>query len=142
MCCRILAPLIAALVVCCCLAEEEWRVPKRAASLKNPTASDQQSIEAGKTVYQKQCQTCHGRQGKGDGPRARDFNVRPSDLSDSALWNETDGELFWKITEGKKPMPAFSKLLSDEQRWQVVNYIRTLAPKPTTQASSNDGDSQ
>ena len=53
MCFRMIAPLMAALVVCCCLADVEWRAPKRAASVKNPTASDQQSIETGKTVYQK-----------------------------------------------------------------------------------------
>src|SRR5438477_13085420 len=142
MCCRMIVPLMAALVVCCCLAEEEWRVPKRAASLRNPIASDAQSLAAGKIVYRKQCQSCHGGIGKGDGPGAKDLTVSPSDLSDSSLWSQSDGELFWKITEGKKPMPAFRKLLNDEQRWHVVNYIRTLAPKPTTQASSSEGDSQ
>ena len=142
MCCRMIVPLMAALVVCCCLAEEEWRVPKRAASLRNPITSDAQSLAAGKIVYRKQCQSCHGAIGKGDGPGAKDLTISPSDLSDSSLWNQSDGELFWKITEGKKPMPAFSKLLGDEQRWHVVNYIRTLAPKPTTQASSDEGDAR
>jgi len=139
---RVIAPLMAALVVSFCLADEEWRVPKRAARVANPITADAESLAAGKTVYQKQCQSCHGRSGKGDGPGAADLKVRPSDLSDSAVWNQSDGELFRKITEGKRPMPAFRKMLTDEQRWHVVNFIRTLAPKPTTQASSNEGDSK
>jgi mono/diheme cytochrome c family protein len=139
---RFIAPLAAALLVSCCLAEDEWRAPERAAGASNPIISDQHSVAAGKVVYRKQCQSCHGALGKGDGPGANDLKVMPSDLSDSGLWSESDGALFWKITHGRKPMPAFSKLLTDEQRWQVVNYIRTLAPRPTTQASSNEGDSK
>ena len=142
MLCRLIVPLTAALVVSFCLAEEEWRVPKRAAQAVNPITVDARSLAEGKTLYQKQCQSCHGRSGKGDGPGAADLKVSPSDLSDSILWNESDGELFWKITEGKKPMPTFRKLLTDEQRWHVVNFVRTLAPKPTTQASSSEGDSK
>jgi len=42
----------------------------------------------------------------------------------------TDGELFWKISEGRRPMPEFKKRLTEEQRWQLVNYVRTFAPKP------------
>ena len=45
------------------------------------------------------------------------------------MWDQTDGALFWKTTEGKKPMPEYSKLLKDDERWDVVNCIRTLAPK-------------
>ena len=41
-----------------------------------------------------------------------------------------DGEIYWKITEGRKPMPSFKNQLSDEQRWQLVNFLRTLVPKP------------
>ena len=77
MCFRMIAPLMAALVVCCCLADAEWRAPKRAASVKNPTASDQQSIETGKTVYQKQCQTCHGLDGLSKLPEAPSLAGQP-----------------------------------------------------------------
>jgi mono/diheme cytochrome c family protein len=47
----------------------------------------------------------------------------------------TDGEIFWKMGEGKLPMPAFKKRLTDEQRWQLVNYLRTFAPKPPASAA-------
>src|SRR3954451_21653941 len=142
MLCRLIAPLVAALAVSICLAEDDWRVPGHAGQITNPIAANAQSLAAGKTLYQKQCQSCHGRSGKGDGPGAADLKEMPSDLSDSTLWNQSDGELFWKITEGKKPMPTFRKLMNNEQRWHVVNFIRTLAPKPTTQASSDQGDSK
>ena len=46
------------------------------------------------------------------------------------MWQQTDGAIFWKLTEGKTPMPAWGETLSEEQRWSVVNYVRTLAPKP------------
>ena len=52
-------------------------------------------------------------------------------LASPALWAETDGELFYKISTGRAPMPAGEKLMTEEQRWQVINYIRTLAPAPT-----------
>jgi mono/diheme cytochrome c family protein len=118
----------------------DWKAPDRAAKRKNPIISDDQSIAAGKTVYNKECISCHGTAGKGDGPGAKDLATKPGDLSDPKLRDETDGALFWKITEGKKPMPTFAKLLSDDQRWQVVNYIRTLAPK--SQNAQPQGDSR
>ena len=121
-------------------AQSEWKAPSRAAKRKNPTAADAASIDAGKTVYQKECVSCHGAAGKGDGPAAKDLQVKPGDLSAAKLAQETDGELFWKITEGKKPMPSFSKLLSDDQRWNAVNYVRTLGPKQS--AASSEGASK
>jgi mono/diheme cytochrome c family protein len=109
---------------------DEWKAPARAAKKKNPVASDEKSIAAGKEVYTKNCFSCHGPEGKGDGPAAKDLEKRPGNLSDPKLWAQTDGALFWKVTEGRKPMPTFEKLLSEEERWSVINYVRTLAPKP------------
>lgn len=137
---RLIAPLAAALVVVCCFAEEDFKAPTRAAAVTNPVPADHNSIAQGKSLYQKNCQSCQGASGQGNGPGAANLNLTPTDLSDSSLWNQTDGELFWKITEGKKPMPRFGKMLTDEQRWNVVNYIRTLAPRPTTRVSSDDGN--
>ena len=53
----------------------------------------------------------------------------PGNLADPKMWEQTDGALFWKITEGKALMPNF-KVWTEEQRWQVILYLRTLAPKP------------
>jgi len=103
---------------------EEWKAPARAARKKNPVPVDDKSLARGQVVYAKECLSCHGEQGKGNGPAAKDLNPKPRDLSTPKIWEQTDGALFWKLTEGKKPMPTFEKSLSEEDRWNVINYIR------------------
>ena len=109
---------------------EEWEAPARAARIASPVAADQRSITAGKAIYQGQCAACHGNMGKGNGPAAIALERRPSDLSMPMMREHSAGALFWKITEGRRPMPSFEKLLTDHERWQVVNYIRTLTVPP------------
>ena len=108
---------------------EEWKAPARAAKRKNPIPADAQSIAAGKVVFAGQCLSCHGPAGKGDGPAAKDLNPKPRNLSDPVIQSQSDGSIFWKITEGKKPMPTFEKLISENDRWNVINYVRTLKAK-------------
>jgi mono/diheme cytochrome c family protein len=105
-----------------------WVAPARAARKKNPIASDDKSIAAGKAVYVAQCLKCHGDSGRGDGPSAKDLKPRPKDLADPAVSSQSDGALFWKITTGRAPMPTFETLVSEEDRWNTVNYLRALAP--------------
>jgi mono/diheme cytochrome c family protein len=110
-----------------------WIAPAREARKKNPVAPDAKSIAAGQTIYHDQCLKCHGERGKGDGPGAKDLKVKVRDLSDPQIAGQTDGSIFWKITTGRTPMPTFEKLIpADEDRWNVINYSRTLAPAPTT----------
>jgi mono/diheme cytochrome c family protein len=111
--------------------QEEWKAPARAAKKPNPIPADENSIAAGKIVYIKECLSCHGTTGKGDGPAAKALDKKPGDLSNPKMWEQTDGALFWKITTGNKPMASFEKLLTEEQRWNVINYVRTLAPHPS-----------
>ena len=106
--------------------QEEWKATPRAARRKNPIPADAQSLAAGRTVYTSQCLSCHGPAGHGDGTAAKDLNPKPRDLSVPAIASQSDGALFWKITEGRKPMPSFEKLIGEDQRWQVINYVRTL----------------
>ncbi len=108
----------------------EWKVPAWRARRKNPVPATAESIAAGKVVYTKNCFACHGALGKGDGPAARDLDVKPRDLSSPEVQKQSDGALFYMITEGRKPMPSFAQSLTETQRWQVVNFIRTLAAKP------------
>jgi mono/diheme cytochrome c family protein len=110
-------------------AAEDWVVPQSAAVRTNSLAGDRTAIVAGKRIYENRCADCHGQKGKGDGPAATDLNPKPGDLSKPILADQPDGVLFWKISEGKKPMPPYNTKLSEEQRWQVVNYIRTLTAK-------------
>ena len=111
-------------------APDDWKAPARAARKKNPLPADEKSLAVGKDVYTHQCFSCHGAGGKGDGPAAKDLNPRPHDLGAANVAGQSDGALFWKITEGRKPMPSFEKLISEDERWHVINYVRTLAPPP------------
>jgi mono/diheme cytochrome c family protein len=111
--------------------QEEWVAPVRAAKKKNPIPADEKSVALGRTVYIRECLSCHGTTGKGDGPAAKDLIRKAGDLSSPKMWAQSDGALFWKISEGRTPMPTFEKLIKDENdRWHVINYIRTLAPRP------------
>lgn len=104
----------------------KWTVPEFAKKLKNPVKADIKSITAGKEIYNVQCATCHGESGIGNGQSGRFLEVKPADLTAPEIQNQTDGEIFWKISGGRAPMPAFKDILTSEQRWQVLNYMRTL----------------
>ena len=108
---------------------EEWVAPARAARKKNPVAAADASLAKGKGAYIKECRSCHGDKGKGDGPAIKDLEKKPGDITLSKVLDQTDGALFWKLTEGKKPMPSYEKTFSEDDRWNVINYLRTLAPK-------------
>ncbi len=108
---------------------DEWKAPARMAKKQNPVPADAAALAGGKKAYVGNCMACHGATGKGDGPAAVACNPRPKDLSDPKISSQADGELFWKITEGKKPMPTYEKLLSETDRWKVIDYIRTLGPQ-------------
>jgi mono/diheme cytochrome c family protein len=109
---------------------KDWPVPAAAKKMKNPVARSDSAIAAGKALFEENCAKCHGDAGKGDGPDAMMYTPEPADLTDAHMMGMmTDGEIFYKISEGRKPMPAFKKILSDEERWQLVHFVRTLAPK-------------
>jgi mono/diheme cytochrome c family protein len=101
------------------------------ARAQNPVPADAHSVQLGRAVYVKQCQSCHGRGGKGDGPAVGRLNVEVTDLTDPDVESQTDGELFSIITNGSKPMPSYRKLLTEQQRWHVVNYLRAAFGKST-----------
>ncbi len=104
----------------------KWLSPAPSAAKKNPIAPTHDSIAAGQKIYSKTCAMCHGKGGDADGPAVIELNIHPAKLSDPQLATESDGALFWKITTGKKPMPAYGKRLSETDRWHLVNYVRTL----------------
>ena len=106
--------------------QTEWKAPESAKNVTNPVPADAASIAAGKIVYTKECLQCHGKKGMGDGPNSATLDKAPAPLNKAIVKAQADGELFWKIKEGKKPMPSTKKNLTDNQRWQVVNYIRTF----------------
>ncbi len=102
------------------------------AGLVNPIPPNADSVARGKVLYSANCVPCHGATGKGDGPVGLTLNPRPADLSLHAVPGvHTDGQLYEWITSGfpGSVMPAFHDQLTEEERWNLVNYIRTLAPK-------------
>jgi mono/diheme cytochrome c family protein len=104
-----------------------WKVPAFKAKKANPTPADGASIERGKAFFVQECVACHGETGRGDGPGAKDLEKKPGNLTNPELWNQSDGALFFKITVGRRPMPSFRDTFSSDERWHIVNYIRTLA---------------
>jgi len=106
-----------------------WVAPKDADNVKNPEPSTAAALAATKTLYIANCGPCHGEKGKGDGAAASGLNPKPADHTSAAVQGQTDGAIFWKMSEGRAPMPAYKKIFSDQQRWQLVNFIRTLAKK-------------
>jgi mono/diheme cytochrome c family protein len=103
-----------------------WILPPEAKLVKNPltmetTAAAKQILP----VYLDKCAECHGETGQGNGPQAKMYDPRPRTLTDAPhISTVTDGELFYVITQGHKPMPSFKKKLTEEQRWQLVMLVR------------------
>ena len=104
-----------------------WIAPANAQNVKNPLTVNPSGLAAAQTMYIANCGPCHGDKGRGDGPAAAGLNPRPADHTSAAVQSETDGSLFWKLSEGRNPMPGYKKIFSDLQRWALINYIRTLA---------------
>jgi len=126
-----LTVLIASALVA--LSEEQskgkWSTPAAEAQKKSPVAANESSLAAGHKIYSKTCAMCHGKTGDADGPAVIELKIDPAKLSDPQVARESDGSLFWKITTGRKPMPAYGKRISKTDRWNLVNYIRTLSKR-------------
>jgi mono/diheme cytochrome c family protein len=104
-----------------------WVAPKEADQITNPLIGNEEATKAGQKLFQQQCVVCHGTSGKGDGAASVALNPEPANFTSKKVQNETDGAIFWKITNGKLPMASYKDLLAEEQRWQLVNYIRTFS---------------
>jgi mono/diheme cytochrome c family protein len=123
------ATLVAAAGTITAWAQGEWKAPADAKGAKNPLAGNAGAAAEGKKLAETNCASCHGPGGKGNGPAAAALPPpKPADWTSAKVASETDGELFWKISNGRGAMPPW-KHLPDNQRWQLVNYIRSLQPK-------------
>lgn len=120
--------------------EEEDKVrlyvdpPDEFADLVNPYSGGASAIASGKEVFELKCEECHGPEGAGDGPKSVNLNPKPADLGDSTVMAElSDGYLFWRVTKGglmepfNSAMKAWESALTEEQRWQVISYLRTFS---------------
>lgn len=103
-------------------------VPDDAAAVPNPFAGDEESTAAGAVLFAASCAICHGATGEGDGPAAAGLEKPPADLHMGHVQENSDGALFYIISHGKPetPMPAFDDILDENERWNVVNFLRTF----------------
>lgn len=117
-----------------------WFSPSRENKVISPMVGSSQAIDLGAKVFAQHCLACHGKTGKGDGEAGLLLSPLPGDLSRPYNWAETDGGLFWKVTRGRAPMTAFETLTSEQDRWNVIAYIRSLAQEPGHMSPAQPAD--
>jgi len=109
------------------LVQNEWIVPEKYVNMKNPIPVNTDKA-IGKSLYAKHCKSCHGKEGYGDGPKANEQEGDLGDFSTAEYQAQSDGALFYKTTFGRDDMPNYDKKMpDDEDRWLIVNYMRTMA---------------
>jgi mono/diheme cytochrome c family protein len=109
-------------------AARDASIRSAARKLQNPAPATPVVLAAAKDNYQRHCADCHGADGDGQGSKAHSLWKTPTDFQHSQeTRQQSDGELYWSITKGSWPMPAFDQELDDTARWQLVDFIRTLA---------------
>ena len=127
------AAISLALISTICAASAEpaaqWNAPASAVARKNPLAGKADAVAAGKQTFTTTCIPCHGSAGHGDGPASAALKPRPANFSAASVAGESDGALFWKLSEGRPPMVGFKGSLSETQRWELIAYIRSLQGK-------------
>lgn len=106
--------------------QSDWRAPEDSKKIINPYEGNVIAAQKGERLYSKLCWTCHGKSGLGDGPAGAGLNPKPISFADNRVQSQTDGELFWKLSNGKGMMVPYKHSLDKEKRWQLINYIRTL----------------
>ena len=107
----------------------EYKIPPEAAARVNPVKPTEESLAKGKKLYGFDCSMCHGNNGNGKGDMATDMKNVTDFTNPDALKNRTDGELFYVIRNGKGEMPPEGDRAKDQDIWNMVNYIRSLAKK-------------
>lgn len=106
-------------------------IPPQYAKSHNPLVANEANLATGKTLFEQYCATCHGTTGRGDGPAAQGLTPAPTNLS-ATIRGRFGGDAFlnWTISEGGTPvnsaMPPFKEVLSKDELWKVVLYLRTL----------------
>jgi mono/diheme cytochrome c family protein len=103
-----------------------WVAPDDAKKVKNPYPPTPETLTEAEQLFTDNCVLCHGEKGLGDGPGAKTIKVKPANFTDPKIQAETDGSLYWKMTNGRGPMPSWRDTLTDQERWELVGYIRKL----------------
>ena len=105
-----------------------WKAPPEAAQKINPLQMNEASIQEGRKSYAQSCASCHGKNARGDGPKAKYLGQEPADLL-KRIENHSESDFFWKISTGRGEMPGYEGKLSKQQIWSIINYIKFLQGK-------------
>ncbi|MDX1685489.1 MAG: cytochrome c [Saprospiraceae bacterium] len=107
--------------------QEAWDVPDKYENMENPVKASSDVMSMGKSLYVKHCQSCHGKEGWGDGPKAAQLETPSGDFSSEDFQSQSDGAIFYKTLEGRGDMPSFKKKIPyEEDIWSIVHYVRTF----------------
>ena len=106
--------------------EGPWVAPESADKLINPVKADDATLKEAKALYKSNCEQCHGVKGDGNGWQSQNIDKTIAPIYKPEIQKQSDGALYWKITQGNKPMPSMKKALSEDQRWKLVLYVREL----------------
>ncbi len=104
--------------------KESFVAPAWADTIKNPIGTSPEIIAKGEEIYNLYCFACHGETGYGDGAAGGAMGVKPANFHDPKFSKQKDGTIFWKLTNGKGNMPPFKEILKEEQRWQLIAYLK------------------
>jgi mono/diheme cytochrome c family protein len=111
---------------------QDWQAPAEFVAMKNPTKGKPNAVKIGREYYMQRCEACHGSEGKGNGGMSKlgtDKGEKgATNLASTMVQANTDGELFYKVTNAKPPHPASRERFTDEQRWYIVTFLRTFKP--------------
>lgn len=104
-----------------------WEIPAKYKTMENTFKDDASLMKVGKMLYTKHCKSCHGGKGEGDGPKARSMKTVIRSFSMTEVQAQSDGVLYYQSFIGRDEMPNYEKKIEDdEDRWAVINYLRTL----------------
>jgi len=109
----------------------QWEIPEEAKNQKSPSEPTIELALKGKKLFDQTCVACHGNPSMGNGilPTA-------TDLGSDKYFERTEGEAFFQITNGMGAMPSFADQFTDEEKWNIIHYIRSYNPKSTIDLSS------
>ena len=107
-------------------AQTPWIAPKETKQFTNPFEGNEDAVLRGAELFDLLCSVCHGATGKGDGVTLEYLNPKPANLTSEKVQKQSHGEFYWKITTGRPPMQSYVNVLSSDEIWQVIAFIKTL----------------
>ena len=105
---------------------QDWEVPADQLNIENPSPYNLENVKKGKDLYMQNCKSCHGDPGKNN---HLPLVPPPPDITSEQMQANTDGGLFYKITKGRGGMPQFETVISEDDRWRLINFIRNYNPE-------------